>query len=221
MRKWILIILLLVISIVLKAQTSIHIEKVRGEGLTNYYIKCIQQDKNGFLWFGTEEGLFRYDGYDFKAFKNFPGDSATLINNNIEFLFPQNNFMWVGSRGGLSCKDITTNKIRNFLPFQISTVYAIVPENDSVFWIGSSIGLFQFNKKNETWKRISAIARNVFIHSLCDDGNHHLYITSHNGFYCYDEINGNCKHYLIPKALNTDASFEIIHHCWMTKECFG
>src|SRR4030095_6776940 len=173
MRKWILIILLLVISIVLKAQTSIHIEKVRGEGLTNYYIKCIQQDKNGFLWFGTEEGLFRYDGYDFKAFKNFPGDSATLINNNIEFLFPQNNFMWVGSRGGLSCKDITTNKIRNFLPFQISTVYAIVPENDSVFWIGSSIGLFQFNKKNETWKRISAIARNVFIHSLCDDGNHH------------------------------------------------
>src|SRR6478672_8647238 len=195
MGKWILIILPLIISNALKAQSSINLEKVQGEGLTNYYIKCIQQDKNGFLWFGTEEGLFRYDGYDFKAFKNFPSDNQTLINDNIEFLFPQNNLLWVGSRGGLSCIDITTNKIKNFLPSQILTVYAIVPQNDSVFWIGSSIGLFQFNKRNETWKRIAVIDKNVFIRSLCDDGNHHLYITSHNGFYCYDQINGNYKHY--------------------------
>ena len=153
-NKWIYTVLLLVISKTLTAQANINIDKVEGKGLTNYYIKCIQQDKKGFLWFGTEEGLFRYDGYNFKAFKNFPGDNQTLVNNNIEFLFPQNNLLWVGSRGGLSCIDITSNKIKNFSPDELLTVYAIVPENDSVFWIGSSVGLFQFNKKNETWKRI-------------------------------------------------------------------
>ncbi len=223
MLKWRLIISLFIISNALFAQTNINLEKVQDEGLTNYYIKCIQQDKNGFLWFGTEEGLFRYNGYSFKPFKNFPGDSQTLINNDIEFLFPQTALLWVGSRGGLSCIDINTNKIKNFSAGEILTVYAIIPENDSIFWIGSSAGLFQFNKKKETWKRIPAIDKNVFIRSLCDDG-HHLYITSHNGFYCYDKVKETCKHYQIALPAGGQQSFEIIHkslldmhgNVWMT-----
>ena len=78
MRNCVFVILLIIISNKLTAQVNINLEKVQEEGLTNYIIKCIQQDTNGFIWFGTEEGLFRYDGYNFKPFKNFPGDSQTL-----------------------------------------------------------------------------------------------------------------------------------------------
>src|SRR4051812_6577129 len=92
----------------LYGQQAITLEKVTGDGLTNYYIKCIQQDKSGFLWFGTEEGLFRYDGYTFTAYKNFPADNQSLCNNNIEFLYPEEDgSLWVGSRGGLSCINST------------------------------------------------------------------------------------------------------------------
>jgi ligand-binding sensor domain-containing protein len=60
--------------------TGLSFEKVQGEELTNYYIKCIQQDKKGFLWFGTNEGIFKYDGYAFKAFKNYADDPHSLVN---------------------------------------------------------------------------------------------------------------------------------------------
>ena len=210
-KRGLIIILLFIISNIIHAQSNINLEKVQGEGLTNNYIKCIQQDTKGFLWFGTEEGLFRYDGYSYQSFRNFPGDPQTLINNNIEFLFPERNLLWVGSRGGLSCIDINTNAIRNFSPGELVTVYAVLSENDSTFWIGTSAGLFQFNKRNASWKRITSLEKNVFIRSLCDDGKNHLYITSHNGFYCYDKIAGTCRHYLIPPPVNEIQSFQIIH----------
>ena len=54
------------------------VEKVEGEGLTNFYVKAITQDQKGFLWFGTQEGLFRYDGYKFLPIKNFPGASSSM-----------------------------------------------------------------------------------------------------------------------------------------------
>ena len=70
---------------------NLRIEKVPEEGLTNDYVVCINQDTNGFMWFGTREGLFRYDGYSFKAFKNLPGDSTSLVNNVIITLYPEKN----------------------------------------------------------------------------------------------------------------------------------
>src|SRR5476651_675048 len=62
---------------------NLHIEKVQEAGLSNDYIVCINQDTKGFVWFGTREGLFRYDGYSFRAFKNLPGDPSSLVNNVI------------------------------------------------------------------------------------------------------------------------------------------
>ena len=67
---------LLVIPFSLYAQNveNLRIEKVQEDGLSNDNINCISQDNDGFIWIGTHEGLFRYDGYSFKAFRNFPGN---------------------------------------------------------------------------------------------------------------------------------------------------
>ena len=54
-----------------------------NNGLSNSSVTCIFQDKKGFMWFGTQDGLNRYDGYNFKIFKNIPGDSTTLTDNFI------------------------------------------------------------------------------------------------------------------------------------------
>ena len=126
---------------------NLNIEKVQEDGLTNDYIICINQDANGFLWFGTGEGLLRFDGYTFKTFKNFTGDTTTLINNWVNCLLPQKGSLWIGTRGGVSCLDINTLTIKNFQSPEYLVVYSILPKNDSVLWIGTSSGLFQFNKK--------------------------------------------------------------------------
>jgi len=198
--------------------TDVSFEKVQGEGLTNHFIKCIQQDKKGFLWFGTSEGIFRYDGYAFKAFKNFPDDPHSLVNNTVEFILPDKELIWIGSWGGLSCFDTNTDSIKNFFSDEPLKVYSIVPANDSVLWIGTASGLFLFNKKNASWKRISALEKNVFIRSLCYDGNHHLCITAHNGFYYYNTATGDCKHYLLPVAGMDKKSPQVVHKSILDKK---
>jgi len=141
--------------------SNLHIEKVQEEGLTNDYIQSINQDSNGFIWFGTKEGLFRYDGYSFKAFRNFPGDSNTIMGNSIQCIYPEKNNLWIGSEGGLSMIDINTQIIKNFKCFGLQ-INSILSKNDSVFWVGTTSGLFQFNKNNHQWGKIPGFEKSTY-----------------------------------------------------------
>jgi len=174
---------------------NLHIEKVPEDGLLNSFINCISQDSNGFMWFGTTEGLYRYDGYNFKSFRNFPGDSTTLSNNVIYMLYPEGRHLWVGTVTGLSCIDIDSQTIKNIptpRPFQVN---ALLPSGGDTFWVGTTIGLYQYNKVTSQWKTIPAIGKNVFAGSIIDDKKGHLYILSKGGFYCYTKSTGSSKFY--------------------------
>lgn len=73
------------------------------QGLPNNTVRCILQDKKGFIWFGTDDGLTRYDGYVFKTFRNSYENERTLTNNIISALFEdRKGQMWVGTRQGCS-----------------------------------------------------------------------------------------------------------------------
>ena len=54
-----------------------------NSGLSQNHIMCILQDSRGFMWFGTRDGLNRYDGYQFTIYKNDRKDSASISNNFI------------------------------------------------------------------------------------------------------------------------------------------
>jgi signal transduction histidine kinase/ligand-binding sensor domain-containing protein/CheY-like chemotaxis protein/AraC-like DNA-binding protein len=72
-------------------------------GLSNNAITCIYQDHNGFMWFGTYDGLNKYDGYSFRIFRNIIGDSTSLIDNHIFSIAGDvNNNIWVGGMKGVS-----------------------------------------------------------------------------------------------------------------------
>src|SRR5690606_5822011 len=69
-------------------------------------ISCILQDKMGFMWFGTKDGLNRYDGYSFKVYRYDPFDSTTISENFIQCIFEDSkNRLWIG-----------TDKLNLFLP---------------------------------------------------------------------------------------------------------
>src|SRR5690606_143313 len=70
-------------------------------GLSNNYVTDIFQDKHGFMWFGTFDGLNRYDGYQFKSYKNQPGNAATLPDNRIiDIIEDASGHIWVATKGG-------------------------------------------------------------------------------------------------------------------------
>jgi ligand-binding sensor domain-containing protein len=79
------------------------------EGLSQGYIGAILQDRRGFLWFGTRDGLNRYDGYHFKVFRTNPFDSTTISGNWVSALCEDHlGNLWVGTSTGLNFFDPQT-----------------------------------------------------------------------------------------------------------------
>lgn len=71
------------------------------DGMSSRFITCINQDKLGFMWFGTENGLNRFDGYSFKVYNFNRDDSTTIGANSVWSLFRDTKgILWVGTDGG-------------------------------------------------------------------------------------------------------------------------
>ncbi|MEJ5146058.1 hybrid sensor histidine kinase/response regulator transcription factor [Sphingobacterium sp. MYb388] len=102
-----LIFLLLCFDI--RAQSSIEYLGI-DHGLSNDFVTDIYQDKDGFMWFGTFNGLNRFDGYEFKIFKNNPLENKSLPDNRItDILEDQTGNLYIATKGGLGVFDMDRN----------------------------------------------------------------------------------------------------------------
>ena len=136
------------------------------EGLSQSSVLCILQDHKGFLWFGTRDGLNRYDGYHFKNYRYNSQDSASLSNNYVRVLYEdENNNLWVGTDNGLnkyiSDKDNfkryrprDINKIQNESDAGISSVGQF---NKNYLLVGTSLGFKTFNTENGLFQQCNIV----------------------------------------------------------------
>ena len=87
--------------------STIRFDRVTvGDGLSQNVVLAIAQDWWGFMWFGTEDGLNKYDGYQFAVYKHDPADDATLSDNFISTIYEdRNGDLWIGTRNGLNRLD--------------------------------------------------------------------------------------------------------------------
>ena len=138
MRHFSLLLFVLALSLHAIGQTGQYISSERfSSGLIN----DICQDKFGFMWIATENGLNRYDGYRFTAYQHQPGDSTTLVSNIVVKLFcDSEGQLWVGTRMGLSRYDYATDRFVNY-PFpkdEAPRVISIVERPNGELLIGTS-----------------------------------------------------------------------------------
>lgn len=85
------------------------------QGLSQNTITTILQDRKGFLWFGTQEGLNRYDGYSFTVYKRDPFNLESLSDNFIKCMIEdRDGIFWIGTLGGLNRFDPSTELVRRF-----------------------------------------------------------------------------------------------------------
>ncbi len=122
------------------------------DGLPQNTINAIAKDNYGFMWFGTNNGICRYDGFSFESFKSEKNDLNSLPDNMISAIEPSSdNKLWIGSSNGLSCFDASTDKITQFSTsenknLEIIKVSSIVADGNNI-WVGSSInGIFLLSK---------------------------------------------------------------------------
>src|SRR5690606_29329875 len=72
------------------------------DGLSNNIVFCSAQDKKGFMWFGTRDGLNRFDGYSFKVFRNEKNNKNSLGSNYISSIYTDSKGnLWIGTFKGL------------------------------------------------------------------------------------------------------------------------
>ena len=109
------------------------------EGLTNTVSQCMLQDRTGFLWVGTQNGLFRYDGARFRGFFRSDG----LASSRIESLHESSDgTLWVGSRSGLARREGERfQAVRVPAAYEILGRTAIVSDQQGRVYVGTSQGL--------------------------------------------------------------------------------
>jgi ligand-binding sensor domain-containing protein/signal transduction histidine kinase len=133
------------------------------QGLSQSSGRVIFQDHQGFLWIGTEDGLNRYDGYDFTIFKRDPGNPNSIsdgwINDIVE---DRDGFLWVGTRlGGLNRYDPRTGTFAHFQhsegnPASLADnhVTALLIDHENQLWVGTLSGLDLFDEQTESFRHI-------------------------------------------------------------------
>ena len=144
------------ISLITHAQKeSLRFEHIGiEEGLSNATVTAIMQDSKGYIWFGTFDGLNKYDGYTFTKYKLDPFDSNSISQNLIYNIFEDNyGVIWVSTFEGLCKFDFTTEKFTRYKPspkalFSDPNISVINEDAQGMMWVGSySGGLCRFDRK--------------------------------------------------------------------------
>ena len=126
------------------------------DGLAQETVTAIVQDQQGFMWFGSQHGLSRYDGYRVTVYRTIPNDPRSLADNWVQVLHvDKKNRLWVGTRGGLQRFDPASGDFTRFPSAadgperaRRQQVQAIINDGYGQLWLGTSDGLRHFDPES-------------------------------------------------------------------------
>ncbi|MDP4209143.1 MAG: two-component regulator propeller domain-containing protein [Bacteroidota bacterium] len=185
-------------------------------GLSNSAVTCIYQDHNDFIWFGTYDGLNRYDGYDFKIFRNRYGDANSLIHNwIITITEDQKHRLWVGTRQGVCVYNMVSDNFtptsyhlpnnKNLLPVTGYTKDIKIDRSGNVFIAIEYEGLLLFDKDNfETgtllpFPAMGSKAEHYNVTALCVSPDQTLWMVVENKGLCIFDRKQKCIRLINPE----------------------
>ncbi|MDQ6471639.1 two-component regulator propeller domain-containing protein [Flavobacterium sp. LHD-80] len=122
------------------------------DGLSQNSVIAIHQDKFGQMWFGTRDGLNKYDGSRFTIFRNDVANKMSISNDILAIEEDNSGKLWIGTYNGLNCYDPVSNTFKRYLTdktnhtINSNTIWCIKKVGDEM-WFGTSKGLSIYNKK--------------------------------------------------------------------------
>ncbi len=121
-------------------------------GLSNNTVMSCIQDQRGFIWFGTKEGLNRFDGYQFKVFLHNPADSNSIRDNFITALSEdRDGWIWIGTPKGI-CYYIPESDCFGTINAENTLIRGLIvdikTDNENFIWIATFQGVYRYGKKN-------------------------------------------------------------------------
>lgn len=152
---WLLLsVIFMQITLSAEAQQRLFRNYAVLDGLISNTVWCIDQDETGYMWFGTKNGISRFDGYQFKSFQFNKNNPNSLGNNFINAITKfDNKTYWLSTQGGVYILDIEKETFKSLEGLQHITVYDVLKDSKGDMWIATrNNGLFQYQRKTATLK---------------------------------------------------------------------
>lgn len=198
---------LLLLPSLLAAHERFRVETITPQqGLSSGLVTGILQDRRGFLWFGTMDGLNRFDGNRFTVFKPVPGDTNSLSAHYINVL-SEDSFgdLWINAIGGLHQLDVKTGRISRVLSGMWHTAVCedtSAGRDRAAMWFGTlGHGLHRWDRTTRMFTHFAAgsggeralVSDSVL--SLAVDGAGNLWIGTIRGLDSFDPRRSRITHY--------------------------
>ncbi len=181
-----------------------------AQGLSQDIVKTILQDHQGFLWFGTEDGLNRYDGYSVRVYKHDPRDSTTLAFNTINDLYEDSrDRLWIGTDNGLDLYDPTSDRFIRFgnMPadsgsLSDNVVLKIREDRHGTLWVATFHGLNRYDEVRHCFIRYrydphdASSINDDLVMSILPARDGSLWVATANGICRYEESSNRFTRYL-------------------------
>lgn len=162
----------------------VHDSWLGHSGLPNSGVQCLAQTPDGYLWIGTQDGLFRFDGARFIGFNR--RNTETFLSNDIfVLLVARDGKLWIGTDNGLNCyynNRFSVLTVEDGLPSSI--IRALYEDNNGNLWVGgggADGGLSCLGKnKNVVLTTADGLLHNT-VYAICEDGEGNFWVGTKGG----------------------------------------
>ncbi len=194
-----------------------------ADGLSRNDVNCIMRDSRGFMWFGTNDGLNKYDGYHFIVYKANEPDN--IGGSDIQCIIEDSDSdIWIGTRrNGLILYNRFQDTFTGFLPdtseeniLSASFIRTIYQDSDQKLWIGTDNGIYQFDKQYQQFSSFSHDSKNATslshntVYAISEDYKKRLWVATANGLNLFDRKTGTCVRYFHNPQNTTDQGSNLV-----------
>lgn len=199
------------------------------QGLSQNSVQDFLQDRRGFMWFGTSDGLNRYDGYSFTVFRHNDRDSASLIHNWVAALLEdREGLLWIGTAQGVSVWNPKINRFTNYRhnpadPYSIGAdgVFSLMEDRAGNVWVTMlASGLARFDRATRHFTRYThnphnpKSLRSNQVYAICEDKQNGLWVATGNGLQYFDPKTETFTHHALIAETPTR---EIVRRLYLDK----
>lgn len=161
------------------------------DGLSQSHVRTIFQDARGFMWFGTADGLNRYDGREFRVYRAEKDHRGLLHSTVNQISRKDDDNLWICTNLGVAVYNLHTDEIKAFDHLQNVNINTVLEDAEGTIWFGTQDGLFHYYPETDSLKAYFADGNpgslshnNVQVVYL--DSYNNLWIGTNNGLNLYD-----------------------------------
>lgn len=194
------------------------------EGLSHNGVNCIFQDRQGFMWFATNNGLNRYDGYTFTSFRSDPAKpTQSFLHGQVSALCqdPVNRLWAVTEGGGLHEVNPQTGRVTPH-PIWLETAehwaaghwndqLSVVADHQGILWVSTYDGLARYDPARHHFTLYPAPQPDMHVKNALEDRQHRLWLATSHGLYQFDQRTGRYTQLAYSAATGSQPVFDYLY----------